>query len=118
MGPYVKLRLLVKSKHFEEASTLIDEYINRYNNEEFILDQDDGYVPYNESHNKHLFSTQTQKMGIALVLSGFLGFGVACLYARRFTFALIFAIINASIYFEIGFNFWVTSFLFKEQVDF
>ena len=117
MGPYVKLRLLIKAVDFDKGGALIDEYIERYNQDEFILDEEDGYVPYTDSQRNRFFSDKTHHMGIALILGSFLGFGTACLYARRFIFTFLFAVMNVSIYFDLGLQFWTHSPLFESKVD-
>lgn len=95
IGGYIELRLLVPAAQEEEGQALLNDYFSR-RNEEFTTDSE---MIEKERTRLLLFSRTSQRLGIALLLSAFLGFGLASLSAGAWWIGIPLGIIQLLTYF-------------------
>ena len=78
VGGYIQLRVLVPQAYQEQGHSLLETYHQQRDDQEFAPPSDEELVG---ERSWLWFSETSKKMGIALFLSAFLGFGLASLSA-------------------------------------
>ena len=92
-GQVVELRLLAPRAREAEAQALLADYITQRDRE-----LNDGELDDDEEPPRLLFNQTGQKMGVALLLATFLGFGLASLSAGAWVVTLILAPLQVCCY--------------------
>ncbi|MAD61430.1 MAG: hypothetical protein CMH49_07975, partial [Myxococcales bacterium] len=93
IGGHIQLRVLVPKVREEEGISLLKTYHEQRDAEDFAAPSPEELQG---DHNSLWFSDKSRKLGIALFLSAFLGFGLASLSVGLWWLTIILASLQAS----------------------
>lgn len=95
VGGYIQLRVLVPQAYQEQGHSLLDTYHQQRDDHDFTPPSDEELIG---ERSWLWFSETSKKMGIALFLAAFLGFGLASLSAGLWWCMLILAPLQIAAY--------------------
>ena len=87
VGSYIQLRLLVPADRADEGRALLQDYFERRDADAY----EDGPITPDQLSRPLLFSHLGRQLGLSLLISAFIGFGLASLLAGAWPLTLILA---------------------------